>query len=52
MMNSGNNVPLPQTDIEGRPVTNVSEDLMNNLTKDYSGMLKSMEKATEKSRGV
>ena len=52
MMNGGNNISLPQTDIEGRPVTSVSEDLMNNLTKDYSGMLKSMEKAADKTRGV
>lgn len=54
MMNGGNNVPLPQTDIDGKPVdvNNISDDLMDNLTKDYSGMLKSMEKAAEKSRGV
>jgi len=54
LMNGGNNVPLPQTDIDGRSVdvNNISDDLMNNLTKDYSGMLKSMEKSSEKRRGV
>ena len=51
MMNGGNNVPLPQTDIDGRPVTNISDTLMDNLTKDYSQTLKVMEKASEKSRG-
>jgi len=54
IMNSGNNIPLPQTDTEGRPVdvNNISDDLMNNLTKDYSGMLKSMKKTTDKTRGI
>jgi len=53
VMGGGNNVPLPQTDTEGRPVdvNNISDDLMNNLTKDYSKTLKAMEKASEKSRG-
>jgi hypothetical protein len=52
MMGGGNNVSLPQTDINDRPVTNVSDDLMNNLTKDYSETLKAMEKSANKSRGV
>ena len=52
LMAGGNNVPLPQTDINDRPVTNVSNDLMNNLTKDYSKTLKAMEKSANKSRGI
>jgi hypothetical protein len=52
MMNGGGNVPLPQTDINDRPVTNVSDTLMDNLTKDYRGVMKSMEKASNKTRGV
>ncbi|MBC8428125.1 MAG: hypothetical protein H8D94_01490 [Candidatus Pelagibacter sp.] len=54
MMNGGSNVPLPQTDTEGRPVdvNNISDDLMNNLTKDYSKTLKAMEKSANNSRGV
>ena len=52
LMAGGNNVPLPQTDIDDRPVTNVSDDLVNNLTKDYSKTLKAMEKSANKSRGI
>ena len=52
MMGSGNDVPLPQTDINDRPVTNVSDTLMDNLTKDYSKTLKAMEKSANNTRGV
>ena len=55
ILNGGtNNVPLPQTDTEGRPVdtNHISDDLMNNLTKDYSQTLKAMEKASDKTRGI
>jgi hypothetical protein len=53
VMGGGNNVPLPQTTPDGRPIdnNNVSDTLMDNLTKDYSQTLKAMEKASEKSRG-
>jgi len=50
-MVGGSNIPIPQTDINDRPVTNVSDTLMDNLTKDYSGVLKSMKKNADKSRG-
>ena len=52
MMNGRNNVPLPESDINGRPVTNISDTLMDNLTKDYSGVIKSMEKSADTSRGI
>ena len=52
LMAGGNNVPLPQTDINDRPVTNVSDDLVNNLTKDYSKTLKAMEKSSNSRNGV
>lgn len=50
-MMGGSNIPIPQTDINDRPVTSVSDTLMDNLTKDYSGVLKSMKKTADKSRG-
>ena len=52
MMNGGGNVPIPQSDINGKPVTNVSDTLMDNLTKDYSTTLKAMEKSANNSRGI
>jgi len=52
MMNGGNNVPLPQSDINGKPVTHVSDTLMDNLTKDYSKTIKAMEKSSNSRNGV
>jgi hypothetical protein len=50
---NGNAAPqLPVEDINGKPVTDISDDLMNNLTKDYSGMLKSMETSAKTRRNV
>ena len=49
-MVSGNS-QIPQTDINDKPVTDLSDTLMNNLTKDYSSVLKSMEKSANQLRG-
>jgi len=35
---------LPSTDLEGRPVTNVPEEVVHNLTKDYSALMKAIDK--------
>ena len=52
MMNGGNGVPIPQSDINGNPVISVSDTLMDNLTKDYSTTLKAMEKSSNSRSGV
>lgn len=35
---------IPSTDLEGRPVTNVPEEVVHNLTKDYSALMKAIDK--------
>ena len=55
MMNGGGSTTaIPQTTPDGRPINQngVSDDLMDNLTKDYSKTLQAMEKAADRSRGV
>lgn len=34
----------PLTDLEGRPVTNVPAEVVNNITKDYSALMKAIDR--------
>jgi len=52
MMGNAPEAQLPDEDINGQVVANVSETLMGNLTKDYSGVLKSMKKTADRNRGI
>jgi hypothetical protein len=36
--------PATIVDIEGRPATNIPEELVTNLTKDYSALMKAIDK--------
>jgi len=52
MMNGGQTNATPQTDIEGRPITQLPDHLQNAFTKDYSKLIKKVDEKAQKSRGV
>jgi len=52
MMNGGQTNATPQTDIEGRPVTQLPGHLQDAFTKDYSKLIKKADENAQKSRGV
>lgn len=35
---------VPLTDLEGRPVTNIPKEVVNNITKDYSALMKAIDR--------
>ena len=52
LMNGNNQPTIPGEGIEGEPATNISDTLMNNLTKDYRSTLSAMKKSAESRRSV
>jgi len=40
----GNKPTVPMTDLDGRPVTNVPAEIVNNITKDYSALMKAIDR--------